>query len=263
MWISGNCSVMRIEIPVLVEPDVHPEGGGSIYRVRPLLFEGPDRSDRILATALAKLAAALEKDLNELGRSGKHEELAALTYTPEVELKWLDLRLDLRDKPFRGKFPVVILQEFDRLLAFTPSLDDLWFERRTGRGPCRPGDGRLYALLSQRCEEPRRPIGAAAACGVRRQEEALDRAGGTLPCHARQAARRQGPPTCPAGCRRADGRRRGTPQRRPLPRPALSRPARAGPSAARQPSRNSRDCWKTATCGRSSSWGRRWSARRP
>ena len=68
---------MRIEIPVLVEPDVHPEGGGSIYRVRPLLFDGPDRSDRILATALAKLNAALEKDLNELGRSGEHERLAA------------------------------------------------------------------------------------------------------------------------------------------------------------------------------------------
>ena len=119
---------MRIEIPILVEPDVRPEGGGSIYRVRPLLFNGPDRSDRILATALAKLTAALEKDLNALGRRGEHEQVAALTYAPDVELHWLDLRLDLRDKPFRGRFPVVTLREFDRLLAFTPSLDDLWFE---------------------------------------------------------------------------------------------------------------------------------------
>jgi ATP-dependent Clp protease ATP-binding subunit ClpC len=119
---------MNVEIPILVEPDADPEGGGTLFGVRPLFFEQPASADRTLANAIASLAAKLEKKLDVLGRSGQHRQLADWTFSPEVDLHWLDLRLDLRGATFHGNFPVVTFRQLDRLLAFSPRLDEVWFE---------------------------------------------------------------------------------------------------------------------------------------
>jgi len=119
---------MNIEILVLVEPDAEPDEGGSVYRVRPLFCEAPERTDRTLATALARLAERLEKQLDSLGRDGEHGVLAAWSFSPDVDLHWLDLRLDLRGEMFRGHFPIVTFRQLDRTLAFSPWLDEVWFE---------------------------------------------------------------------------------------------------------------------------------------
>ncbi len=119
---------MNIEIPVLVQPDAEPDGGGSVYRVRPLFFEAPERTDRTLATALARLAERLGKQLDLLGRDGEHRLLAAWSFSPDVDLHWLELRLDLRGEMFRGHFPIVTFRQLDRTLAFSPRLDEAWFE---------------------------------------------------------------------------------------------------------------------------------------
>ena len=66
--------------------------------------------------------------VGKLGKSGEHEQLAARTFAPEVDLHWLDLRLDLRGEMFRGKFPVVTLHRFQRIVAFSPRLHEVWFE---------------------------------------------------------------------------------------------------------------------------------------
>jgi ATP-dependent Clp protease ATP-binding subunit ClpC len=119
---------MKIEIPVLVEQETDSNECGSLYRVRPLFFPSPQRTDRNLSTALMRLAERLEKQLHALGRQGDHRQLADWTFSPDVELHWLDLRLDLRGEMFRGHFPVVTLRQLDRILAFSPRLDEAWFE---------------------------------------------------------------------------------------------------------------------------------------
>ncbi len=238
-----------------------PEGGGSIYRVRPLLFNGPDRSDRILATALAKLTAALEKDLNALGRRGEHEQVAAFTYAPDVELHWLDLRLDLRDKPFRGRFPVVTLREFDRLLAFTPSLDDLWFEvesradlarratevfTRHFRAAARNRDGQPVRRQLAAFEGKKKPWIALVELSLSTRRKRSDG-------KARQLALLD-------AAEPMDGDAELQSVGRCLDRLYPDQLSRA---VCRDATVDElRACWKRPTCGRCSSWGRRWSARR-
>jgi ATP-dependent Clp protease ATP-binding subunit ClpA len=158
---------MNIEIPVLVEPDAQADNrpeGGSVYRVRPLFFDVPDATDRTLATALSRLAERLEKMLSDLGRDGDHRSLAAWTYSPEVELHQLELLLDLRNEVFRGHFPVVTFRQLDRTLAFSPRLDDVWFEMP------QPGHPRSDQLIDHATEVYTRWFRQALK---RRDEEAV------------------------------------------------------------------------------------------
>ena len=74
----------------------------------------------------------MAKALRRLGRSGRHEELAAYTFSPDVRLHWLELRLELRRGMFRGRFPVATFRHLDRNLAFSPYLLAAWFEVAPG-----------------------------------------------------------------------------------------------------------------------------------
>ena len=146
---------MNIELPVLVNADVESEEGGSVYRVRPLFFDSPARSDRNLSTALNRLAERLKKDLDSLGRQGAHSQLAAWTLSPDVDLHWLELRLDLRGEMFRGHFPIATFQKLDRTLAFSPRLDEVWFEVPSARGPGPTRHGGVRPLVPQRFQTTR------------------------------------------------------------------------------------------------------------
>ena len=76
---------MKIEIPVLVEQETEPGEGGSLYRVRPLFFDNPQRTDRTLSTAAMRLAERLEKQLDALGRqSARFRRLADWSLSPDV-----------------------------------------------------------------------------------------------------------------------------------------------------------------------------------
>lgn len=122
---------MKIELPIFVQTgtaDV-PKGVSS---VRPLFFERPVEANREIAKARAKLATGLTKKLGEMARHGKHREVARYTFCPDLQLHSLKFRIDLRRQSFHGRFPVVSFRHMSRRLAFSPLLQDIWFELHRG-----------------------------------------------------------------------------------------------------------------------------------
>ncbi len=122
---------MRIELPLFVQSGTAEMPKG-VTAIRPLFFEQPLESDRELAKARARLALRLLKALGEMGHDGKHRELAAYTFCPDLQLHSLKFRVDLRRQTFHGRFPVVAFQQLSRRIAFSPLLMETWFE--VGRG---------------------------------------------------------------------------------------------------------------------------------
>ncbi len=124
---------MRIELPLFVQTgtaDV-PKGVSS---VRPLFFDRPVEANREIAKARAKLATGLTKMLGEMARGGKHREVAKYTFSPDLRLHALKFRIDLRRQSFHGRFPVVSFRHMSRRVAFSPLLQDIWFELHRGDG---------------------------------------------------------------------------------------------------------------------------------
>jgi ATP-dependent Clp protease ATP-binding subunit ClpA len=119
---------MILEIPILIQPRAGAEDRAALYAVRPLFFEGPEYTDRDLSKAIARLGDALVQELRSLARSGNHTALAAYSFSPYVQLHWLDLRLELRSGMFRGWFPLATFEHQGRTIAFSPYLLDAWFE---------------------------------------------------------------------------------------------------------------------------------------
>ena len=124
---------MRIELPLFVQTgtaDV-PKGVSS---VRPLFFERPVEANREIAKARAKLATGLTKMLGEMARDGRHREVAKYTFCPDLQLHTLKFRVDLRRQSFQGRFPVVSFRDMSRRLAFSPLLQNIWFDLHRGDG---------------------------------------------------------------------------------------------------------------------------------
>lgn len=130
---------MRIELPVIIESQkVHggqrvDEGRTRLFRARPLFFDAPVVQDRDLGQAKSKLVAQLVKLLTTESRAGRHREVARYTFSPDLKLHQLKLRLDLRRQTAGGRFPVAVFEHLSRRLAFSPHLPELWFELHRGQ----------------------------------------------------------------------------------------------------------------------------------
>ncbi|NUQ60997.1 MAG: ATP-dependent Clp protease ATP-binding subunit [Pirellulales bacterium] len=147
---------MRVELPVLVESQkvrddtravwdglfgssftasaVSDQGVASrVFRVRPLFFEGPVAQDRELGRAKSKLVGLLAKQLSTEAKAGNHREVVRYTFSPDLKLHQLKLRLDLRRQTLSARFPVAVFEHLARRLAFSPQLPELWFELCRGQ----------------------------------------------------------------------------------------------------------------------------------
>lgn len=118
---------MQFTIPLYIET-CRDGTGPTRHHVRPLFFAGPGRSDEDLNRAQQKLVGELHQHLLKLGRSLRHDWLAAWNFCPTIEQHRIDLLVDLRRRVARGRFFFAVFQSLDRKLAFCPSLPAVWFE---------------------------------------------------------------------------------------------------------------------------------------
>ncbi|MDA1232786.1 MAG: hypothetical protein O2856_18615, partial [Planctomycetota bacterium] len=119
---------MKITIPVLIETMSTTAGKAPEYVVRPLYFSAPVAKSQFLQSALNKLTHRLREILVELGKTPRHEAIAEWTYCPEVETKRCEVRIEVSRQSARLKLLLVMMQQFDRRIAFTPAFPDVWFE---------------------------------------------------------------------------------------------------------------------------------------
>src|SRR5579885_3096312 len=117
---------MNLSIPIYVEG--LREGGGTIYQARPLFFAAPVARGERLERLLTRLAQDIGRQLSTLGRQKRHEELAGWTFSPPLRTHRLDLTLTLRRRTARCRFLFVSFRHFGRRLAFTPSVQEVWFD---------------------------------------------------------------------------------------------------------------------------------------
>jgi len=124
---------MNLSIPIYVEEhkirdDPHPQ-----FRLRPLFFPSPAKVGRQIATAMSKLAQAVRGELDALGREPRQERLIPWTFAPPLIETNLKLTLRLRRQTAECRFLVVAFEAFDRRLAFTPAIPELFFEVLRGQ----------------------------------------------------------------------------------------------------------------------------------
>jgi hypothetical protein len=117
---------MKITVPLYVR--LHRDE----YTVRPLFFSHPVARHEKLERVLHLLARDLRKELHDLGRALRHDELAAWTFSPELDHHRLDLIIELRKRVVRGRFFFVSWHALGRRLAFCPEVPEVWFEVARG-----------------------------------------------------------------------------------------------------------------------------------
>ncbi|HKV42493.1 MAG TPA: AAA family ATPase [Blastocatellia bacterium] len=123
---------MIFSTPVYVYKSKGRPGSPGDFTVRPLFFFIPAAKDEKLPKAMSRLARELRKHCDGLAKGGRHDALAAYTFSPPITDRLLNLTLDLADGRHGCRFLIVTLHGLGRTLAFAPALGDLWFE--LGRG---------------------------------------------------------------------------------------------------------------------------------
>jgi ATP-dependent Clp protease ATP-binding subunit ClpC len=118
---------MKLTLPL----SVHSAEG--MFTVRPLFFAAPSAQSPKLERALHKLTRLLREDLHFLGKQLRHDALARYTFNPELDTRRLDVAIELRRRTAKCRFLFVQFEAFDRRVAFTPSLPDVWFDVPRGR----------------------------------------------------------------------------------------------------------------------------------
>ena len=116
---------MIFPIPVYVEEE-------ETFAIQPLFGDGPRVERASLERATAAFVGALRKQLAHLGDLGRHEELAARTFGPELREEWFRGRMDLRRVSGEVRFLVASFSGLDRRLAVIPALGGLCFEVARG-----------------------------------------------------------------------------------------------------------------------------------
>ena len=122
---------MQVIVPIYVRQNRRRSSAPPIA-ARPLLFDHPATSGFELGRVIAKLANKLRVHLSQLARQTTHDELLSWHHPDAIDDKLMKLNLDLRDSTATLKILVASMRRHDRLLAFSPSLPDLWFDVANG-----------------------------------------------------------------------------------------------------------------------------------
>src|SRR5262245_4796930 len=146
---------MNITVPVYIEQQPQ-QNQSPIYLVRPLFLDEPIARDEDLHRAVAKFARASRKTLNKLGKQMKQAGIADYTFAPDIEEYPLKLSLHLKERMVNCKFLFILFNALDRRIAFTPSINHLWFE--IGRGESLP-DRAAEVLTEYFCNRDKQNAG--------------------------------------------------------------------------------------------------------
>src|SRR4051794_33684503 len=113
---------MQFRVPVYVSQTA------AGFTAPPLFFHVPGRTDDNLNRLLTKLTRDIVQTLEKLGRESLHDAVAAWAFCPRVTTHRVPLAFELRRRIARVKYLVVAFDHFDRRVAFTPAVPDVWFE---------------------------------------------------------------------------------------------------------------------------------------
>ncbi len=119
---------MKCRLPILVQAQKDPNGGGKGFACAPLFGGHPRCFDLSLSRALSKLAKRYKPNLDQLGRLSRHDALLNAIYNPDCDSRVLKLRLDLGSDVATTRLLFVVMPRFDRWVAFSPSVPELWFD---------------------------------------------------------------------------------------------------------------------------------------
>lgn len=122
---------MQIIVPIYVQQR---RGRSSTPPIsaRPLFFGQPSTSGAELGRVIAGLANKLRVRLSGLARKRSHDQLLSWHHPDPINDKTLKLHLDLRDSTASLRIVLVTLKRHERLLAFSPTLPELWFDIEAG-----------------------------------------------------------------------------------------------------------------------------------
>jgi ATP-dependent Clp protease ATP-binding subunit ClpA len=134
---------VNITVPIYAEEQAQASGGTIARRIalRPLFFDQPCEQDESIQRGTARLARELRRELKNLARTGRHEDLAAWGFYPTLEDRVLKFALVLGNRRFEVRHLFITISSFGRRFAWTPSVPELWFEVTRGE------------TLQQRAEE--------------------------------------------------------------------------------------------------------------
>ena len=107
---------------------VEREEGRSVYLCQPLTGQVITTRDPLLSTALSKLSSKMRKSASQWIREGKSHLIGSWLFDSKTTAKVLKLTLVLRDRTLRWKLLAVVVPEFGRYLAMSPSIPDVSFE---------------------------------------------------------------------------------------------------------------------------------------
>ena len=123
---------MLLTIPVLVVEQKQKNQAGVLQTVRPLFFAKPVEQADSLQRALNKLAAALRRDIEAAGKEARHDHIARMCFAPRVKGKLLDFKINLGAENFACRYFFAEFAGFEKKLAFTPNVPEIWFEIERG-----------------------------------------------------------------------------------------------------------------------------------
>ncbi|MDB5322104.1 MAG: ATP-dependent Clp protease ATP-binding subunit [Phycisphaerales bacterium] len=124
---------MNLTIPVYIEEHKVADDPNPQFRLRPLFFAGPIKGGRQLSAGMSKLAQAVRHELDALAVQPRQDALIRWTFSPALSERKVSFAMQLRRHTAECRFLVVAFEAFDRRLAFTPSLPDLFFEVLRGQ----------------------------------------------------------------------------------------------------------------------------------
>jgi ATP-dependent Clp protease ATP-binding subunit ClpC len=119
---------MKLTIPLFVEEKRRADFATPLLSARPLFFPGPTGQAEHLSRAITKLAQALRKRLDALGKQPRHDALLPWTFAPKLEEHRLNGRIVLRRGTVEVRALVVSFMALDRRLAIIPAVPDRCFE---------------------------------------------------------------------------------------------------------------------------------------
>jgi ATP-dependent Clp protease ATP-binding subunit ClpC len=124
--------LMNVTIPVLVTEYKKPNSSVTMQNVRPLFYPQPAEEAESLQRALNKLAGTLRNQIEKLGKEARHDEIAKMCFSPVIAAKRLDFRLNFGAENFDCRYLFARFSAFNKRLAFTPNVPDVWFEVERG-----------------------------------------------------------------------------------------------------------------------------------
>jgi ATP-dependent Clp protease ATP-binding subunit ClpA len=123
---------MKFTLPIVVEAHPLEATRETEYRVRPVFIAHVEGRSKQLTRAISRLTAEVRKVLREVAKEQRHERLAEMVFTPELDGSRLSLTIALRRRSVAVKLLIVTLEMLGRTVAFAANLPELWFEVSRG-----------------------------------------------------------------------------------------------------------------------------------